>query len=223
VEARQRWRLTLRRDADAASLNQRELTAAFDDALVASGLPLVPSGRSRSRIAFAAPLPVAMTAERELADLLLAERVPAHEVRERLGAVLPGGFGLVDLHDVWLGEPSLVSQVVAADYRVTVEPPVPVDRLESAAAELLAADHLQRERAKGGGAVRYDLRPLLIDVAVGERGSEPSTALTIRTRFHPELGTGRPEEVVGALGDRLGIPLRQVAVVRERVLLAGEA
>jgi radical SAM-linked protein len=220
-EARQRWRLVLRREPDAPPLNQRDLGAAFDAALAASGLPLVPSGRSRSRVAFAAPLPSGTPAERELADLVLAERLPAHVVRDRLAAVLPPGFRLVDLHDEWLGAPSLVAQVVAADYRVIVEPAVPDGELRAAAAALLSAQTLPRERAKGGGVVRYDLRPLLVDIAPIDRPSgTASSALRIRTRIHPELGSGRPEEVVAALGDQLGRALAPVAVVRERVLLA---
>jgi hypothetical protein len=43
-----------------------------------------------------------------------------------------------------------------------------------------------------------------------------------RTRIHPELGTGRPEEVVAALGDQLGRVLEVRAIVREGVILAGE-
>jgi radical SAM-linked protein len=222
-EARQRWRLVLRREPEAPPLNQRDLGTAFDAALAASGLPLVPSGRSRSRVAFAAPLPTGTPAERELADLLLAERLPAHVVRDRLADVLPAGFRLVDLHDEWLGAPSLVAQVVAADYRVTVEPAVPEDELRAAVGALLTADHLPRERAKGGGVVRYDLRPLLLDVVViAGPGAATASDLRIRTRFHPELGTGRPEEVVAALADRLGRELAPVAIVRERVLLAGD-
>jgi len=224
VEARQRWRLVLRREPDAAALNKRELTRAFDEALAASGLPLVPSGRSRSRIALGAPLPVGMAAERELADLLLAERRPVHEVRDRLAAIMPAGYRLVDLHDVWLGEPSLVSQVVAADYRVILDPPVPAAELERAAAALLGAEQLPRERAKGGGSVRYDLRPLLVGVSVDRSAalSGASAAVRIRTRFHAELGTGRPDEVVEALAERLERPLEAAVIVRERVLLAGE-
>ncbi len=44
--------------------------------------------------------------------------------------------------------------------------------------------------------------------------------LSTRTRFHPELGTGRPEEVVGALADLVGAPLAIEAIVRERLILA---
>jgi hypothetical protein len=40
----------------------------------------------------------------------------------------------------------------------------------------------------------------------------------VRTRFDPALGTGRPEEVVAALGDVLGHPLEVRSTVRERLL-----
>ena len=50
-----------------------------------------------------------------------------------------------------------------------------------------------REREKGNTTVRYDLRPLLVDVGMAATGPPP--VLRIRTRFDPVLGTGRPEEV----------------------------
>ena len=62
----------------------------------------------------------------------------------------------------------------------------------------------------------YDLRPLLGDVAVE---SGPPVVVRARTRFDPELGSGRPEEVVAALADRMGAPLEMGAIVRERLLL----
>ena len=46
--------------------------------------------------------------------------------------------------------------------------------------------------------------------------------LRARTRFHPVLGTGRPEEVVAALGDAVGAPLVVTSIVRERLILAEE-
>jgi hypothetical protein len=64
--------------------------------------------------------------------------------------------------------------------------------------------------------VEYDLRPLLIDVTI-EDG--PPVIVATRTRFHPELGTGRPEEIVGALGDRVGQSLEASSIVRERLVL----
>ena len=51
----------------------------------------------------------------------------------------------------------------------------------------------------------------------------PPVVLRIETRIHPERGSGRPEEVVGALADNLGQPLAPKAIARERLILADEA
>ena len=234
-EPRQRWRLVLRRSPDAARFVQRETIDAFEATLAASGLPLVTSGKARSRVMFGAPLPAGMAAERELADLVLADRVPVADLRERLAAHLPAGWSLVEAFDVWLGEPSLVSQVVAAEYRVTVDGVDP-DRLADAVVTLLRAGSLPRRREKGGGSVEYDLRPLVAEISVlaGSAGADPATAdpatadlagvtTRIRTRMHPELGTGRPEEVVAALATELGRELVVRSIVRERLMLSGDA
>jgi hypothetical protein len=84
----------------------------------------------------------------------------------------------------------------------------------------MRAHALPRERAKGGGVVVYDLRPLLLDLCVATAG--PPVVLRARTRIHASLGSGRPEEVVAALGQTLGIPIVARSVVRERVLLGEE-
>jgi hypothetical protein len=92
--------------------------------------------------------------------------------------------------------------------------------LAAAAAGLLDAKELPRERLKGGSTVRYDLRPLLADVGVVNTG--PPVVLRIRTRFDPVLGTGRPEEVVAALGDEVDSRLLATSLVRERVIVGDE-
>ena len=119
---------------------------------------------------------------------------------------------------MWLGGPALVGCVVAADYRVALSGAPTAEAIAVAARSLLEARTLPRERAKGDGIVRYDLRPLLADVVVLVG---PPVTIRIRTRFHPELGTGRPEEVVLALGDQVGAELAVDTIVRERLVLAG--
>jgi radical SAM-linked protein len=219
AEPRQRWRLVVARSADAAKEGQREVADAWTAALVAAGLPLAAAegGRSRARLSFGAPLPIGMVAEGELIDVVLVERWPVWRVRDTLDAHLPAGWHLVDLFDVWLAGPPLAGQVVAADYRIELETSLDPAILERAAAEILAADRLPRDRQKGDRTVAYDLRPLLIDLSV-EPGSRP--LVRVRTRFHPELGTGRPEEVLAALADRAGVALPARSIVRERVVLA---
>ena len=218
----QRWRLVLARSAGAPRLAGRELAEAWDEALEGSGLPLHrPAGRLRARIALGAPLPLGMAGERELAEILLVERVPIWRMRVALDGRLPEGWSLVDLFDVWVGGPPLAGRVIAADYRVELSEAVEPVEIAGAARDLLQARELPRVRQKGEGTVAYDLRPLLAEVSVD--GSGKRSTLRIRTRIHPELGSGRPEEVVAALGDRLGHPLEVTTIVRERLILADDA
>ncbi len=222
LEPRQRWRLTCRRAADAPALSQRELAEAWDQAVAASGLPVVVGdpAKPKARVVFGAPLTVGMASEGELLEIVLTERLPAWQVREALEPGIPAGWTLVDLADVWLGGPALAGRVAAADYRIVLDGPADGETVERAARALLAARTLPRERAKGDTTVRYDLRPLLADIQVVDPG--PPVTIRARTRFHAELGTGRPEAVVAALADESGAALAIATIVRERLLLADE-
>ena len=162
-----------------------------------------------------------MAAERELADLFLADRVPLWEVRAALAAVVPEGWRLVDLYDVWVAGPPLAGRVIAADYRIELDEATDLADLSVASTQLLSARELPRMRAKGAGSVAYDLRPLLADLAIEGVGASERARLRVRTRIHPTLGTGRPEEVVAELGDRLGRSLEVSAIIRERLILSG--
>jgi len=218
--ARQRWRLVLARVASDDAPVGRELLEAWESAIDGAGLPPYrAAGRARPRIQFGAPVPPAMALERELADIVLTDLVPRWRVREALGSVVPGGWHLLDLFDVWLGEPPLPGQVAAADYRIGLDGADPAD-LRAAAGRLLGVRSLPRARAKGTETVRYDLRPLLADVTVIDAG--PPVVIRARTRFDPALGTGRPEEVVAALGEASRSALEMRSIVRERILTAAD-
>jgi hypothetical protein len=209
------------RPASAPRLAGRDLSDAWELAIEATGLPIHrPAGRAHGRVAFGASLPLGIAADRELVDIFMAEPVPVWRVREGLVGTLPDGWRLVDVFDVWVGAPPLAGRVVAADYRIELADGVDVAALTAAAHTLLAASSLPRLRAKGDSSVPYDLRPLLTDVAVVASG--PPMVLRIRGRIHPELGTGRPEEVIAALGDHIGHLLEVRGIVRERLIMADD-
>jgi radical SAM-linked protein len=217
---RQRWRLVVARSADAPRLAGRELTESWELAIEATGLPIHrPAGRPQGRVAFGASLPMGIAAEQELVDIFMAEPVPGWRVREALVGALPEGWRLVDVFDVWVGAPALAGRVTGADYRIALDGELDPVALDAAARSLLAAGTLPRVRVKGDSNVSYDLRPLLADVAI-EPG--PPVVVRVRARIHPELGTGRPEEVVAALGDALGRELEVRGIVRERLILADQ-
>jgi hypothetical protein len=212
----QRWRLTFSRGSDGPDQNQREQIAAWHSALEAAGLR-DPAAPEPSRFVLAAPMTAGLTGDRELADLFLPERRTAADVRTPLAGLIPLGHRLVDIHDVWLGEPPLPGLVVAADYSVDVEPSDLAVILREATAALLVATTIGRPKARSDRPTPGNLRPLVIDVRHAGGGS-----LWMRLRFDPAIGTGRPEEVVEALAVLAGRPLTTTRRHRERLWLKGE-
>ena len=196
--------------------------AAWGAALASTELPVAYSlGKTpRFRLTFAAALPAGMAGEAELADLVLTERLSVAAVRSRLDRHLPDGHRLVDLYDIWLGAPTLIVQLAAADYRVAVRGAT-VGELGDACARLMATATLERSRRKGDGrTVPYDLRPLLLRLSVVDAAVGTADDVTLLMRLgHPQDGpAGRPEEVVLALAESLKRPLEPGPIVRERLL-----
>ncbi len=227
-EARQRWRVVFARDAAARFLAHLDAVTQWERALRRAGVPVALSqgNTPRPKLAFAAPLPLGMLGERELVDVVLAERLTLPALRARLEGQLPAGYRLVDLFDVWLGEPAAASRLAAADYRVAVRGASAAELAEAAEA-LLAADSLERARPRGEGrSVAYDLRPLLLDLTVadapGPVASGAPASVRMRLRHAPEGVAGRPDEVVLALGEALDRVLELDVIVRERLLVTDE-
>jgi radical SAM-linked protein len=219
----QRWRLTVRRRIDAPVLNQRDWIAAFEQALLASGLPVAlgegtAGNGARPRLSIGAPLTQGMPSEGELLEVFLTRRCPVWAVREALAQAIPAGHGLLALEDVWLGEPALPGRVVAAEYRAVVAG-IDAERLSAAIETLLAASALPRERLKGDRRVAYDLRPF-VDTLAAVRSADGSTEVRMRLRHDAEKGIGRPEEVLLELGERADCSLAGAPIVRLGLVLA---
>jgi radical SAM-linked protein len=225
--ARQRWRIVFWRDADTFSDAHPETVEDWATALARAGLPVALSqGKTpRPRVALALPLPAHVAGEAELVDFALTERLTQVNVRTRLDGHLPSGDRLVDLFDVWLGEPTLAARLAAADYRLGLGSATAAE-LARACTGLLSRASLPRSRPKGDGrVVEYDLRPLLLGLEVAGHTDlamdpEPSDSITVRMRLlvAQDATSGRPDEVVLALGDELDRALTIDQAVRERLL-----
>ncbi|HEY6058086.1 MAG TPA: TIGR03936 family radical SAM-associated protein [Candidatus Limnocylindrales bacterium] len=230
TEIRQRWRLLVRRDAPAQALVHREVCELWEASLEAAAIPIARTEgeRPRPRITFAVPVPAGMLAEREPIEIGLLERWPVARLRAALEGGVPAGHAIVDLHDVWIGAPSIAGQVVGADYRFAVD--AETDEMVRATRSLLDASRLPRERARGDRVRTYDLRPLLVGIAVEGAGVEergrpasPTASCPLvraRLRHDPELGVGRPDELVAALGEAVGRVILAGVITRERLWLA---
>ena len=224
-ESRQRWRIVFRRSPVPVDLVGRAAIEAWQSTLIESGLRLAQlDAGGRPRVAFGAPLPAAAEGEAELAEIFLSERVPAWRLREALVGRMPTAHEFVAAEDVWLAAPPLPGRVTAADWRVEVDPAgVDAGQVAAAAQRLVAATALPRTRSKAGVDKAYDLRPLLEDVSLGSPAVDGGAIVVrIRTRFRPELGSGRPDEVMAALSEACGTELAVTRTVRARLVLAGD-
>jgi hypothetical protein len=214
----QRWRLTLARGSAAAHLQHRDLTPRWEaivaDLAAAAGSDAAARGSDepagppdereagRAKVVFAAPLPIGQTASAELVDLVLPiGRLPLARLRAMVVPRLPDGHVLVDAIDVWIGEPSLPSLVTGAAYTVDVAPPADASRsaVERAIAALLARGTLPRP-GRDPARAATNLRPLIVRLTGEAHAEAPAVRLRMTLRMDPALGSGRPEEVVEALG-----------------------
>ena len=214
-ESKQRWRIVFARDDDARFLSHLDAVHLWERAFRRGEIPVATSGgfSPRPRLVFAAPLPLGMLAEHELADLFLSERLTRLDLRVRLAEGMPRGYRLIDLHDEWIGGPAVATQLVAADYRMTLLG-VSRERVEGAVRSLLAAKELRREKRREKKVTAYDLRPLLLDLQVRppdaaagatESPDLAAAGLWMRLRNSQDLGSGRADEVVEAIAAELGL------------------
>ena len=210
-EVKQRWRLVFARNEDARYLAHLDAVHLWERAFRRGEVPVATSGgfTPRPRLIFAAPLPLGMLAEHDLADLYLYERMTRPDLRERLAVGMPRGYELVDLYDEWVGAPALATQLVAADYRLTLIG-ASSDDIARAAAALLAADRLDRKRHREKKTIAYDLRPLVCGLESRGRAApdREGELVWMRLRNSQERGIGRADEVVAAMAAELGLGMQ---------------
>ncbi|MBO9371486.1 MAG: DUF2344 domain-containing protein [Chloroflexi bacterium] len=191
-----RWRITYTVEGPLRYISHLEQVRVWERAIRRAGLPLAYSGgfTPHPRLQVALPLPLGFASEAEWLDLWLEEPVELETIAGALAAALPEGLTVQKVEEVPPDAPSLPPQVWAAGYMVTVETAVSPDEIRRRIEGLLAAETLPRER-RGRP---YDLRPLILSLRLEEiRDGEMVLTMLLSAR---EGATGRPEEVLDALG-----------------------
>lgn len=187
-----------------------------------AGLPLAYSQgfHPQPKMNIAAALPLGFSSRCEVMDMRLQQEIALDGLSERLQATLPAGIRVLNVESVDEKEPALQTQVVSAEYEVTLTEPADGPELQRRIASILASASLPRER-RGKS---YDLRPLVEELHV--MGSGSPTSIQERETGFPKIfmrlsaregATGRPEEVL----DTLGIPFEATRIERTRLLFNG--
>jgi radical SAM-linked protein len=143
----------------------------------------------------ACPLPLGMTSRSEIIDVWLETEIEHSSFLSSIQPALPPGLELQSVEAVDLAAPSLPTQVVSADYIVTLLDPEDEIQLLQRVTQLQAASEIRREwRGK-----QVDLRPLIEEIGILPPDDQGRLRLSMRLAAR-EGATGRAEQVVAALG-----------------------
>jgi len=154
------------------------------------------------KLNLAAALPLGFASRAEVMDMWLSEDI--ENVVSALQSNVPPGLTILGSKTVDDREPSLQSQVIAAEYQVEITEADTGAGLTEKIASVFEAESIPRVRRKK----EYDLRPLIEELTLSD---EDHIFMRLTAR---EGATGRPEEVL----DVIGIPLEDTRIERTRLL-----
>jgi radical SAM-linked protein len=164
----------------------------------------------------AAALPLGFSSRCEVLDMRLEREIPLEDLTARLNTALPSGLQVVDIAQVEESAPALQTQVLSAEYEVTLTEAIERSELQQKVDSVMESKSIPRERR----GKMYDLRPLIEELQLLEsNGSLPGTVRQDRCALRAPSGqeqaaglpkifmrlraregaTGRPEEVLDVL------------------------
>ncbi len=169
----------------------------------------------------AAALPLGFSSRCELLDMKLEQDIALESLPTRLNSTLPSGLQVVEVEQVDERAPALQTQVLSAEYEVTLTETVDESELKQKVDSVIESKSIPRERR----GKTYDLRPLIDELRILESDGLPSTQehtpsghSTLQKIFMRlaarEGATGRPEEVL----DMLGIAFEGTRIERTRLI-----
>jgi radical SAM-linked protein len=196
----QRLRITFSRGEELKYITHLDLMRLWQRVLRRADIPLVYSqGFSpHPRISLGAPLAIGVTSSSELMDIYLERRLSPHFFIKSVKEQLPRGIDILEVAEIGAGLPSLQSQIRFAEYKVVIEVDKNPKDVEAVMRSLLDSDSLPWQHVRDKEVRKYDLRALIEDIWLMESNS-PEFIIGMRLRCD-SAGTGRPEQVVSALG-----------------------
>lgn len=208
--AHSRYRIRFGKQGPLRYCSHLDLMRVWERVFRRAGTPLVYSQgfNPRPKLQIAAGLPLGYCSTCEVLDIWLVGDLPQPGATlSLLQAVSPPGLAVEAIHPVDLREPALQSLTRLAIYHVIlgsgqVDRPVLEERVKAMLAE---TDIMRERRGK-----TYKLRPLIKEIEI--ESDDPLT-LRMMLSLSQDKGTGRPDEVLEALGiDPLSAHVTRTAI-----------
>ena len=209
-----RLRITFSKSGALRYTGHLDLHSLWERTVRRAGLPLsyTQGFHPGPKIQLASALPLGFIGRAEIVDLWLNDTGvsldPAYKATLQPSA--PPGLVISSVEVVDEHGPALQTQVVSAEYEVTLLEQVDRSGLMKGISALLGAASLSRERR----GKTYDLRPLIECLELLPDDGTGTLRLKMRLAAR-EGATGRPEEVL----DALNIPFETTRIERTRLIL----
>jgi radical SAM-linked protein len=206
-----RIRITFSKTGALKYIGNLDLHTIWERATRRAGLPLAYTHgfHPQPKMNLASALPLGFSSRCEVIDMRLNEDIDLADLQTRLQPAMPSGIGILKVEVVDERAPALQTQVLAAEYEVTLKESADSPGLKRKMDELLASESLPRQRR----GKQYDLHPLIENL---EMVSEHKILMRLAAR---EGATGRPEEVL----DVLGIAIENAQVERTNLVFKDSA
>jgi radical SAM-linked protein len=191
-----RARITFSKQGALRYTGHLDLHRLWERAMRRADLPLSYSQgfHPQPKISLASALPLGFSSRGEVLDVRFNAEIPPEEIAARLGYSLPPDIQVTRVESVDEREPALQTQVLSAVYDVHLTEPVDGSDLTRKVEELLMTESLPRERR----GKFYDMRPLIETLnVIPETDGKVWLQMKLAAR---DGATGRPEEVLNALG-----------------------
>jgi radical SAM-linked protein len=195
--AAQRFRVLFRKGERVRYISHLDVLRYWERCIRRAELPLAYSQgfTPHPKIAFAGPLALGFTAEAEVLDVTLDERLPVLEFEQRLREQTSPDLPVVSVLEIPLSTPPPQAAVLWADYAIDLPALAPADALATARQFLALTSFEWTEERKERERV-IDLRAAVVSLR-----AEP---LDGGTRLHARLSasqeqTVRPETLIAAL------------------------
>ena len=220
-----RIRLTFSKQGALRYAGHLDLHNLWERAARRAALPLAYSQgfHPQPKIQLACALPLGFSSRAEMVDIWLKEDCEISKLRADLQSMLPSGIQILSIEQVDDRAPALQTLMVSAEYEVTI-PAELASGLDGKLAALMDASSLPRERR----GKQYDLRLLIEEITplrlppnashLGGVARSAEGGVRFLLRLAARAGaTGRPEEVLAALG----ISAEETRVERTRLIFRG--
>lgn len=154
--------------------------------------------RPRLKMSFGPPLPVGFTSECELFDAFF-ELEPTTDELERFSGSLPDGFEIIRHETVYTKALSILEEISAASYLVTLPAGQSASNLSDKLESALGAPKLVYQRKTKTGAKEIDLRPGIFAAEIAQSPDGLSNAVKLTLALSDTFSV-RPEDFLQSAG-----------------------